>query len=75
MVPHQDNIFEVAGIRMAPMGSHLGLSHLYRTAAPVMDQGIGHFLQHAIHMIPRKSLAVSVILQCSLITLHQNQFR
>jgi hypothetical protein len=37
MVPHQDNIFEVAGIGMAPMGSHLGLSHLYRTAAPMMD--------------------------------------
>ncbi len=43
---------------MAPTGSHLGLSHLYRTAAPVMDSSIGHFLQHAIHMIPRKSLPV-----------------
>jgi hypothetical protein len=76
MVPHQDNILEVARIGMAPIGSHLGLSHLYRTAAPVMeDQGIGHFLQHVIHMIPRKSLPVCVILRCSLITLHQTQFR
>jgi hypothetical protein len=60
---------------MAPRGSHLGLSHLYRTAAPVMDSSIAHFLQHVIHMIPRKSLPVCVILQCSLITLHQTQFR
>jgi hypothetical protein len=41
----------------------------------VMDSSIGHFLQHAIYMIPRKSLPVCVILQCSLITLHQTQFR
>lgn len=45
---------------MAPIGSHLGLWHLYRTAAPVMDSSIGHFLQHVIHMIPCKSLPVSV---------------